>query len=108
MDDLVIVAAVAVFVLVVHALFAVYLYRSRSDSVAGGDVETSGDRGVVTDGATSGSVDTETVDGSTLESRPEPIVSESTHLVSCPSCGAGNDPTFRFCRRCIADLSNGR
>ncbi|WP_254837609.1 zinc ribbon domain-containing protein [Natronomonas marina] len=27
--------------------------------------------------------------------------------VACPTCGAPNDPSYRFCRRCIADLSSG-
>ncbi|WP_178917045.1 hypothetical protein [Natronomonas gomsonensis] len=26
----------------------------------------------------------------------------------CPTCGAPNDPTYRFCRRCISDLSAGK
>lgn len=26
----------------------------------------------------------------------------------CPACGAPNDPAYRFCRRCISDLSAGK
>jgi predicted amidophosphoribosyltransferase len=25
--------------------------------------------------------------------------------IACPTCGAPNDPSYRFCRRCISDLS---
>ena len=27
--------------------------------------------------------------------------------VPCPACGVPNDPSYRFCRRCVADLSAG-
>lgn len=27
--------------------------------------------------------------------------------VQCPTCGAPNDPSYRFCRRCVADLKSG-
>jgi hypothetical protein len=26
----------------------------------------------------------------------------------CPACGAPNDPAYRFCRRCVSDLSAGK
>jgi hypothetical protein len=25
--------------------------------------------------------------------------------INCPQCGTTNDPTYRFCRTCVADLS---
>ncbi len=29
---------------------------------------------------------------------------ESEETVTCPECGAGNDPEYRFCRDCVAEL----
>lgn len=33
---------------------------------------------------------------------------DGTDRTVCPSCGAPNDPTYRFCRCCISDLSAGK
>lgn len=39
-------------------------------------------------------------------STPGHSVDSEEPVVSCGSCGATNDPSYRFCRRCIQDLSD--
>jgi hypothetical protein len=94
MADFVTIAAVTLFVVVVHTAIAVYLYRSLSDSTSGG---ARGIREVSPDP----SGPSESVDGGddgNADADPE----ETVH---CPVCGTPNDPQFRFCRRCVSDLS---
>lgn len=35
------------------------------------------------------------------DDRPPP---ESGETVTCPECGADNDPEYRYCRDCVAEL----
>lgn len=58
---------------------------------------------------------TATTDGPS-QAAEEPTVhhEQSAHLddrggpqsVSCPTCGMPNDPSYRFCRSCVSDLSS--
>ena len=75
-------AAVALFVLL-HVAVAAYLYRSAAadgPDHAGEYVPAQADE------------------------RP---TSPADERVPCPTCGVPNDPSYRFCRRCVADLSAG-
>lgn len=87
MDPLVLIAAVAAALVVLHVVVATYLYRAAAGSdnrapSAGENPER--DRVV------------------------EPLGQgdEDEHRTPCPACGTPNDPTYRFCRQCVADLSN--
>lgn len=73
-------------VLLLHLGTLVYVYRRRSRSAepAGGDTEAVGDRR-----------------RATVDSDPG---SDGAGTLVCPQCGAGNDPGYRFCRLCVADL----
>ncbi|CCQ37025.1 small CPxCG-related zinc finger protein [Natronomonas moolapensis 8.8.11] len=105
MDTSSMVVALGVLVLLVHAAFAVYLYRSLSGSTAeragsapGEDppVEPSGlppeDRA-----RSSGVAD--------LPERPDDAGPSPDGTVQCSICGTPNDPQFQFCRRCVSELS---
>ncbi|MCY4729056.1 zinc ribbon domain-containing protein [Natronomonas gomsonensis] len=48
--------------------------------------------------------------GQTTEAAPdhERGPREQPDRTVCPACGAPNDPAYRFCRRCISDLSAGK
>lgn len=62
----------------IHVLTMLYAYRSR-DEVAT---------------ATPGS-ETE---------QPQQLAADDERI-DCPQCGTTNDPNYRFCRTCVADLS---
>lgn len=87
MDDLVTIAVIGLFVVAIHAAFAVYLYRSlmgsesETDSAARSNVGETAARAAA-DGPKAGAT------------------------VSCPTCGTPNDGRFQFCRRCVSDLSD--
>lgn len=84
MQGLVWLVALAALLFGLHAAVVVYLYRKATDSTDRTDL---------------------------LEAPREdlPPVEESTGhddgLIACPTCGTPNDPSYRFCRRCISDLS---
>jgi uncharacterized paraquat-inducible protein A len=84
MEQLVWLVALAALLFGLHAAVVVYLYRKATDSIDPTDL---------------------------LESPGEdlPPVDETTgrddEHIACPTCGAPNDPSYRFCRRCISDLS---
>jgi hypothetical protein len=86
MEGLVWFAAAGVLFVLVHVAVAAYLYRSaasRNHDPAGEYVPSrDGDERTIGTGPASGSPD----------------------RVPCPSCGVPNDPSYRFCRRCVADL----
>lgn len=93
------IVALTVLLFAFHVLVIAYLYRSisarRDGERADGDGSSEFDR--------FGRSDDDGVRA--FESRTEdPSVSGS---ISCPVCGAPNDPTFQFCRRCVSDLSEG-
>ena len=87
MDDLVTIAVIGLFVVAIHAAFAVYLYRS----LAGSESETE-------------SVIRPDPDGTAATAATDGRKTGST--VSCPTCGTPNDGRFQFCRRCVSDLSD--
>lgn len=75
-------AAATLFVLL-HVAIAAYLYRAASP-----------------DGGEAGS---EYLPADDVEPQPAGSTDER---IPCPTCGTPNDPSYRFCRRCIADLSS--
>lgn len=38
---------------------------------------------------------------------PTDSADEPPDQVTCPTCGTPNAPGFRYCRRCVSDLSGG-
>jgi hypothetical protein len=88
MESLVLVALLAALLAVLHAAVAAYLYRST--------LERDGRRS--TGEATADERGMPPVDG-----HPD----EAVETTACSTCGAPNDPSYRFCRRCVADLSGG-
>lgn len=85
MESLAFVAAVAL-VVVLHVVVAAYVYR----------VAQPGEGQLFEREASSDERAVPPLDD-TLETPDD--------SVSCPTCGAPNDPSYRFCRRCVADLS---
>lgn len=102
MTDPATIVAVAGVALLLQAVVVVYLYRtfrgSESAGVAFGDRTSS---------------DPESGDDTRSRvSSPGGTAGDSGAAdaeVACPVCGIPNDSGFRFCRRCVSDLSgNGR
>lgn len=86
MESLAFVAAVAVLLVVLHAVVAAYVYRvANSGDGKLFEREASPDQRAVRPTA-----------------EPSEVPDDS---VSCPTCGVPNDPSYRFCRLCVADLS---
>ena len=86
MESLAFVAAVAVLLFVLHVVVAAYVYRvAHSGDGRFFEREASPD------------------ERAALEA--DASLEEPDDSVSCPTCGAPNDPSYRFCRRCVADLS---
>ena len=86
MDSLVFVAGTAVLLVALHVAVAAYLYRvalSRDDPAS--DAAATDDERAVPPG----------------DGRADP----ADGTVPCPTCGTPNDPGYKFCRRCVADLS---
>lgn len=48
---------------------------------------------------------TSTVTPSDVESSPSTGTESTSDAIACVHCGAMNDPDYRFCRGCVADLS---
>jgi hypothetical protein len=71
--------AAALGFVVLHVVVAAYLYRRAS--AAEEPVGPDGPR------------------------RPDPGQSSREERIPCSVCGASNDPTYRFCWRCISDLT---
>ena len=107
MNDVTTIAAVGVLVLLVHAAFAVYLYRSLSGSAPDGAGEPSGTGESEPFGEPSGlSADPEDRVGAGAGDRhPGGADGAREGAVQCPTCGTPNDPRFQFCRRCVSELS---
>jgi hypothetical protein len=94
MDELAVTAAVVLVVFAIHGALAVYLYRSllaRESSTADGvDARES-------------APDIGRADRDEHAQGTPDVPDERT--VQCPTCGVWNAPEFRFCRRCVSDLS---
>ena len=85
MESLAFVAAMAAVLVVLHVVVAAYLYRV---ALSGDGLEALRDA----EDAESASPAAARADA-------------GRDTIPCPVCGAPNDPTYRFCRRCVADLS---
>ncbi len=91
MDQLTATALILAIALGFHALFALYFYRrylGDGDSKEGPPDELD-DIGSATEPSKAAS------NGG----------SEERSEIPCPGCGTPNDPSFQFCCRCVADLS---
>lgn len=89
MDPLVWFVVVAAVLVVLHVGIAAYLYRS------------------VTAETSVGSADEYLPVQSTESGEHDPGPDLDGDLVACGSCGTPNDPSYRFCRQCVADLTSG-
>ncbi|MFB6103436.1 MAG: hypothetical protein ABEJ73_12850 [Haloplanus sp.] len=49
--------------------------------------------------------DTDTVRRVGTRERPADTPAPAT--IRCPNCGSANDPDYRFCRECVAELPGG-
>ncbi len=83
MDDLLWLGAAAGLFVLLHVAVAAYLYRSA----AADGPDRAG----------------EYIPAEVDERSADP----ADERVRCPTCGAPNDPSYQFCRRCVADLSAG-
>ena len=83
MEGLLALAGAAALLVLVHVAVAAYLYRATSTKQ----------------------------EAPASEYVPDPdrdrAAADADDRVACPACGAPNDPSYRFCRRCISDLSSG-
>lgn len=95
MEQLVTAVAIAALLVVIHAVFAVYLYRVLSS-----ERERDGSPGDAIDRFRSAASD----ETPRTEPESDPDGTERSTVV-CPTCGAQNDPSFQFCRRCVSQLS---
>lgn len=93
MDDLTTIAVILAIALGAHALFGVSLYRRYLGDGDSGEEPSDG-----LDDVGSATEPSEIASDGKSEGRSE---------IQCPGCGTPNDPSFRFCCRCIADLSEG-
>lgn len=97
MEQLVTAVAIAALLVVVHAVFAVYFYRALS-----AERETDDSPADAIDQFRSVASD----ETPRTEPEPEPdLDGAGQSAVVCPTCGAQNDPSFQFCRRCVSQLS---
>jgi hypothetical protein len=98
MAELLPLAAAGVVVLLVHVAVPPYLYllvhvavpASLYRAAASTDPDPAGENVLESDG-----------DERQVADRP---AGGSDDPVPCPSCGVPNDPGYRICRRCVADL----
>jgi hypothetical protein len=84
MEGLVWLVALAALLFGLHAAVVVYLYRKATNSTDPTDL-----------------LDAPREDLPPVE---EPT-GQDDGLSAGPTCGTSNDPSYRFCRRCISDLS---
>lgn len=87
MDPLVWFVVVALVLVVLHVAVAAYLYRSAT-----------------ADSSASGTDEYLPVDSSEPRERSSDADDDR---VACGTCGTPNDPSYRFCRQCVADLTSG-
>lgn len=87
MESLAFMAVAALLLVGLHLVVAAYLYR----------VALAGEASAF-DAGTAPKEQTETPTEEWLE--------EGDETMRCPTCGAPNDPSYRFCRRCVADLTS--
>ena len=81
MEGLLALAGAAALLVLVHVAVAAYLYRTTSTK--------------------------QEAPASEYVPDPDRATADAADRVACPVCGAPNDPSYRFCRRCISDLSSG-
>jgi hypothetical protein len=92
MDSIAWLAVVATLLVILHVAVAAYLYRRGASNTPTG-----------TDELRSPAVTREPSDPTRTIS--DDASERGTDHVPCPTCGTPNDPSYRFCRRCIADLT---
>lgn len=124
------IAALAASMVVLHLLVVAYLYRTVGGEVRpDGDEPAGGPSWSLFGASTDRSESTVPADGEESSgmngpghARPDAEDTagdpprdagadadahvEADELTPCPTCGTPNDPTYRFCRWCIADLSD--
>ena len=83
MNDLLWLGAAAALFVLLHVAVAAYLYRSA---------------------AADGPDHVGEYIPAKVDERP---TNPADERVPYPTCGVPNDPSYRFCRRCVADLSTG-
>jgi len=86
MAELLPLAAAGVLFLLVHVAVPASLYRAAAST----DPDPAGENVLESDG-----------DERQVADRP---AGGSDDRVPCPICGVPNGPSYRFCRRCVADL----
>jgi len=86
MEQLLWLAAAGVVFVLLHVAVAAYIYRAAAST----DPDPAGEYVTARDG-----------DERQVANRP---AGGSDDRVPCPSCGVPNGPSYRFCRRCVADL----
>lgn len=95
MEELVTLGALAVLLVGVHVAFAIHLYRSLS---------ADRNREGCADGTETGSASGREPK-STASPKSDGSDADDGSGQPCPTCGTPNDPSFRFCRRCVSELS---
>jgi hypothetical protein len=85
MESLAFVAGLAALLAALHVAVAAYLYRAATSGEGLEALREAGESGLPSPNDDGLDVDGETV--------------------GCPVCGTPNDPSYRFCRHCVADLS---
>ncbi len=86
MEELLPLAAAGTLFVLLHVAVAAYLYRAA----AAGEADPASEYVPARDG-----------DERTVANRAGGAADDR---VPCPTCGVPNDPSYRFCRRCVADL----
>jgi hypothetical protein len=97
MEELATAGAIAALLVGIHAVFAVFLYRVLSSERD----NTEASPEAVRMGSTAAE------DPPAVDARPDSGRGGERPAVPCPVCGTPNDPSFRFCRQCVSDLSGG-
>jgi len=83
--------AAAVLFVLLHAAVAAYLYRTTASNQPESVSEY---------------VPPRDADGRPPVSGDEPPSGAADRRIPCQTCGTPNDPSYRFCRRCVANLES--
>lgn len=111
MEPLVWLAVAAVALLLLHVGVAAYIYRTvtaadgptrNGSEKLSEDAEEVGERSEAAERASEPS-ETAAPPGTRTDANDTAGADERR---PCPTCGAPNDPDYRFCRRCVSDITN--